>query len=175
MFRRILILCGVCTALAGCSPALNWREVRFGPAGLKLMLPCKPDHANRPEVLAGQAVHMEMIGCEADGSLFALSMVDAGAPAQVADMLANWQKGMLAVMGADTGSGLQAAPYRLKGAADSPAPVLWTVAGKRPEGGAVQARAVWFVQGTRLYHAVVYADRLRQEAVDPFLTGIELP
>ena len=34
-------------ALAGCSPALDWREVRLEAAPLKTMLPCKPERESR--------------------------------------------------------------------------------------------------------------------------------
>lgn len=34
-------------ALAGCSPALDWREVRLQAAPLKIVMPCKPERESR--------------------------------------------------------------------------------------------------------------------------------
>mgnify|MGYP003335946014 CR=1 FL=1 len=47
-FLRWLLLVGaVLTALSACNPALNWRLVRFDDQADKLLLPCKPDQAER--------------------------------------------------------------------------------------------------------------------------------
>ena len=38
---------GALTLLAACNPALNWREVRFDGLATRVLLPCKPDRAER--------------------------------------------------------------------------------------------------------------------------------
>lgn len=169
--RWFLVAAGL--ALAACSPALNWREVRLGDAGLKLMLPCKPDRASRRMAMAGGEVELRMVGCEAGGALFAVSVADLGDPARTADVQLHWQQAMLAAMQAPAPA--QPVAYSLKGADASPAPVRLEAQGRRPDGRAVQVQAVWFVRGTQLYHAAVYAERLGADAVDPFLSGFEFP
>lgn len=162
--------------LAACSPALNWREVHLGDAGLKLMLPCKPDRASRRMAMAGGEVELQMVGCEAGGALFAVSVVDLGDAGATAEAQRQWQRAMLLAMQADPAAGsAPIAAYGLKGADASPASVRLGAQGRRPDSSAVQVQAVWFVRGTQLYHAAVYAERLSPDAVDPFLSGFEFP
>ena len=62
-------------ALQACTPALNWRQVQL--QDLKARLPCKADTATRPVPLAATPLDLQMMGCEADGALFAISYVRA--------------------------------------------------------------------------------------------------
>ena len=55
-------------ALAGCSPAFNWREVRPENTRLQVLLPCKPDKAQKVVPLGGQATTLSMLGCDAGGA-----------------------------------------------------------------------------------------------------------
>lgn len=167
-FFWILLACGA--LLAGCSPTLNWREVRVGSAGLKALLPCKPDQGSRRMTLAGLEVEMQMAGCETGGALFAVAHVDLGDAGKAAATQAQWQAAMLANMQAGTP---QLAPYRLKGAAVQPPPLRLSAQGRRADGSAVMAQAVWFVQEKHLYHAVIYADKVGSDAAEPFFSGFE--
>ena len=172
MSRALFLIFIVAVWLMGCSPVFNWREVRLGEGGFKALLPCKPDQASRPLPLLGRQVELRMIGCEAGDALFALSMIEVGDASRLAEAQTQWQAAMLTTMRA-------AAPrvgvHAFKGAAVTPAPVRLTAQGHRPDGRTVQAQALWFAQGTRLYHAAVYAERLRTDAVEPFMFGLELP
>lgn len=49
---------------------------------------------------------------------------------------------------------------------------MLVVAGRRADGSAVQGQAAWFVHGQQVFQAVVYADKLRPEAVEPFFSGL---
>ena len=157
--------------LWSCSPALNWREVGVQGAGLKALLPCKPDHGNRPQHLAGQTVEMQMLGCEAAGVLFALSHVELEHPTQAFEAQQQWQTAMLSNMQASTS---QVQPWTPKaGAAFSPAQQL-AAQGRRQDGSPMMARAVWFARGAHVYHAVIYADHILPEVAETFFSGIEL-
>jgi hypothetical protein len=171
MFRIRWFLAAASLALVACSPTLNWREVRVGDADLKAMLPCKPDRASRRMAMAGHEVDMQMVGCEAGGALFAVSVVDLVDAGRVAQLQPQWQQAMLQAMKADPGA--STGVYSLKGADASPTPVRLSARGQRPDGSAVQAQAVWFARGTRLFHAAVYAERLNADMVDPFFSGFE--
>ena len=46
---------GLCAGLASCNPALNWREVRHAAAPVRVLMPCKPDVAERSIALREQA------------------------------------------------------------------------------------------------------------------------
>src|SRR5574343_606733 len=70
-FTTLLGAAAFWAALAGCSPALNWRTVAVPEAGLQIALPCKPETATRTVELAGAPQGLSMLGCEADGATLA--------------------------------------------------------------------------------------------------------
>lgn len=155
--------------LVACSPALNWRETRID-GGLKVLLPCKPDQGSRPMPLMGQDIEMQMVGCEAGGAMFAVAHVKLGDAGRMALAQATWQAAMLANMQASTP---QLENYNPKGAATEPKPVRLTAQGRRADGSAVAAQAVWFSKGGNLYHAVIYADQVKPDMAEPFFSEFE--
>lgn len=171
MLRRLL-LTSLWVLLSACSPTLNWREVRLPGDELKALLPCKPDQAARRQSIAGRELELRMLGCEAGGALYALSVVELGDAAHGLAVQAQWQASLLGTLQASTSA---SSPWALKGAALALAPVQLSAQGLRPDGRPLAARAVWFARGTRLYHAVVYADRISTEMSEPFFTGLALP
>ena len=158
--------------LQACSPSLNWREVRLGGGELKAVLPCKPDQAQRRQSLAGYEIELAMLGCEAGGALYAISVAELGTPAQAQQVQAQWQTNLLATLQAQ-GSSRQA--FVIRGANAQPEALQLQASGRSAEGRALAVQAVWFMRGTRLYHAAVYAERLTAEMSEPFFGGMELP
>lgn len=73
--------------LAGCSPALDWRETRLKGPGLEATFPCRPVGQTRQVELAGRLVAMQLDGCEAGGRTFAVGWADVGDPAAVGPAL----------------------------------------------------------------------------------------
>jgi hypothetical protein len=71
----------VAAAVAGCSPALDWRETRLKGPGLEATFPCRPVGQARQVELAGRLVAMQLDGCEAGGRTFAVGWADVGDPA----------------------------------------------------------------------------------------------
>jgi hypothetical protein len=153
--RHGLAMAAVITLMA-CSPALNWREVPLG--GSAVLLPCKPDQAQRTVAMAGRDVVLSMAGCEAAGALFAVSHVQAGDAAHAEKLLAEWRAASLQAMRSSTATELPA-PV---GAGRAPA-VLLAAQGQRPDGTAVQARLAWWLVGDAVFHMAVYADRITPE------------
>jgi hypothetical protein len=157
--------------LCACNPAFNWREVSLQGAGLAALLPCKPDHGSRRQHLAGQDVEMQMSGCEAAGVLFALSHVELDHPAKALEAQRQWQTAMLSNMQASTP---QLQPWTPKAGALFPNAQRLAAQGRRQDGSALAAQALWFARGAHVYHAVIYADVIPPEAVETFFSGIEL-
>ena len=158
--RQRAVTFAVATALlVACSPALNWREVALDR--LVVLLPCKPDRAQRTVPLAGAELPMEMAGCEADGALFAASHIRAATPEQVPAVLEAWRAASFANMRADK-------PVQMPSA--SPAggvnPQQWSARGQRASGEPVQARLEWWVSGPDIFHVAVYAEKLRDDHTD---------
>jgi hypothetical protein len=165
------LIAGTMFLLAACNPVYNWREVNLPQAGLKVLLPCKPDQGQRAISLAGLTVEMQMAGCEAGAGLFVVAYVDLGETGKVEAALEQWKAAMLGNMQANDVA-LQSA-VMIKGASTKPAPIRLNAVGRRQDGSAVAAQAIWFAKGAHLYHAVVYADKLSRDAVDAFFSGIE--
>lgn len=157
----VLVLSGA----VACSPALNWRSVALGE--LALTLPCKPDRAQRTVTLGGQSLDMEMVGCQADGALFAVSRVNVPPGGDAEQLQARWQAASLLQMKAQGGpvlAPLSASPQTL------PLRGL-TASGQSSDGQAVQARLAWVAAGSEVYHLAVYAPRITSEMADPFFEG----
>lgn len=163
--------------LAGCSPTFNWREVHWGQdTVLKVMLPCKPDEGSRPMNGVGQTLTLNMMGCEAGGSLFVVAVVDVKDAGHVVEVQRQWQLAMLGNMQATGASATQKQEgFSLRGASEQPAPLRVHAQGKRDNGHALSAQALWFARGGRLYHAAVYADKLDAEATQTFFEGLRFP
>lgn len=172
MARLRLALLLLALALAACSPSLNWREVRPAGGELKALLPCKPDQATRRQSLAGYDVDLAMLGCEAGGGLYAISVVELGAPQQAHPVQAQWQTNLLATMQAQ---GAQRQSFAIRGASAQPEALRLQAVGRNAEGRPLTVQAVWFTRGNRLYHAALYAEQLTPEMSEPFFGGLELP
>jgi len=76
------------SALSGCSPRLNWREVRPADARCVIALPDKPQAAQRELVLDGQPITMRMTSTGVGPSLFAVGVAQLPAAALGPDRLA---------------------------------------------------------------------------------------
>lgn len=169
MCRRFLPL-GLALLLAACSPSLNWREVRPAGGELKALLPCKPDQGSRRQNLGGRELDIHMLGCEAGGALYAVSVADLAEGALAVQV--QWQANLLGNMQATTSA---SGPWAMKGASAMLEPVRLNAQGVRSDGRPVQVQAVWFARGARVYHAAVYAERISTEMSEPFFGGLELP
>jgi len=170
MARTRLFLSLLCFGLAACTPALNWREVTLEGGELKALLPCKPDTATRAQQLGDEAVMLSMAGCEADGALFAVAGIDVGSPARMEVVQQQWQRQMLENL---QGRVSERTVWTLRGATGNLPVQRLQIEGIRADGRAVQAQAIWFSSGRRLYLAALYADRITQEMAEPFFSGLE--
>jgi hypothetical protein len=83
-----IALAGLATA---CTPAMNWREVRFDNSPVTALLPCKPDRATRSLPLAGVPRDMVMMGCEAGGAMFTVAYADVGSATRIDQAIAEWK------------------------------------------------------------------------------------
>ncbi len=165
---RALATLALATALAACSPVLNWRQVHMG--GLSGQLPCKPDHASRDVPLGSQPVRLQMMGCEAGGALFAISHVQVADAVEAAKVLLDWQAQALRSLQAGTPH-----PVPAKNHAWAYNQVTIHASGKNPQGAAVNARLTWVVKGGNVYHLAVYGEQLTDAMTQPFFEDITSP
>jgi hypothetical protein len=159
-------------ALAGCSPALNWREVRPEGTRLNLLLPCKPDKAQKVVPLGGRPTPLSMLGCDADGATFAVAVADVGDPSQAATVLALWQELALANMKAAPAS-RQPLPLKIPGASSGAPATRLQAQGQRADGTAVSGQAAYFAQGSQLFQVVMYAPRIAPEVAETFFSSLK--
>ncbi len=156
-FTRVGLSVVLLGALAGCSPSLNWREVQLGR--LQTLLPCKPDHASRNVLLAGQTLAMEVLGCEAEGVLFAISLVRSVDAAQATALLAALRQASL-----DNVQMRVAQAMANSGDADRSTDLL--VQGQYPNGSPLQARFKWLQAQGDVYQIAAFAPQLAHEQID---------
>ena len=164
-------------ALAACSPALNWREVRPTNTRLELLLPCKPDKAEKMVPLGGQPTALLLWGCDAAGATFAVAVADLGDLKKAAPVLAQWQSLTLANMKAGppgTGANTtQVEPLHIPGASAEPPPRLVTAQGQRADGSVVNGQAAYFAQGAQIFQVVLYAGQIKPEMAEPFYSSLK--
>lgn len=175
LMRLSLLLTIVAMALSACSPEQNWRQVTFEGTTLKVQLPCKPDRASREVPLGGAPVQLAVAGCESGGAMLAVmtAPLQAGADAQA--LLAGWQQATLAHLQAT--APLSSEAWSRPGMLPLPAAQRIQAQGRRADGQAVAAQAVWgaFTEGdhVRLVHAVVYADKVSPDLAQGLFDGVE--
>jgi hypothetical protein len=161
-------------ALAACSPSFNWRDVRPENTRLSVLLPCKPDKAQKTVPMGGQPTELALLGCDAGDMTFAVAVANVGDAARVAPVLAQWQSATLANMKAAPGAAAtQIAPIKLPGASPSPAPVLVRAMGQRPDGSPVSGQAAYFAQGTQVFQAVIYGKKIAPELSETFFGSLK--
>ena len=160
-------------ALAACSPAFNWREVRPENSRLSLLLPCKPDKAQKIVPLGGVPTTLFMLGCDAGGATFAVALADLGDAAKAATVLAQWQSLTLANMKAAPAS-REALSLKLAGATPQAPPTLVKAMGLRADGTAVSGQAAYFAQGSQVFQVVMYAATISPEVAETFFSSLKL-
>ncbi len=159
-------------ALVACSPAFNWREVRPENTRLSLLLPCKPDKAQKVVPLGGRPTTLSMLGCDAGGATFAVAVADLGDASRAAPVLALWQSLTLANMKAAPGTA-QSMPLNIPGASPEPAVVRVLAQGQRIDGAAVSGQAAYFARGAQVFQVVMYAPKIESEVAETFFSSLK--
>ncbi|MGM9487118.1 hypothetical protein [Ideonella sp. YS5] len=160
-------------AVSGCSPALNWREVRLEGPGLVAMFPCRPVAQTREVVLAGLALSPRLDACESDGGTYAVMAVDVHDPAEVGAVLNSLRDSSLAKLGSPQGASAASDAWQVAGMTPQPAAGRWTLthvpAGRPPVrmDTAVFARGTWVVQAS-----VIGSATATGRESEPFFEGL---
>ncbi len=170
--RGSSILAAVCTALAACSPALDWRDVRPAGSSVQLQFPCRPTSQQRQLALAGAPVTLVLHACAAAEQTWGLGVADMADPARVGPALAELR--------ASAAGNLSATPSRSAawlppGATPQAGSVRTRLLGKLPDAQAVQMEVLVFAHGTQVYQASVLGRQLSDEGVDTFVASIRFP
>jgi hypothetical protein len=171
-WRVLLCVLTMGALVSACSPALDWRDTPIPGGSVTAMFPCKPDVHVRRVVLAGSELPMHLSSCSAAGDVYAVSHVDVGDPGRVAPVMQRLRAltaenigGTETVMGAPPVPGMEPHPLAERIA----------VVGKRADGSAIEAQALFFAKDTAVYQVTVVGSRLDAEAVDTFFAALKLP
>ena len=81
--------------LLGCSPALDWREVRASAGGLELLFPCKPSSQERDMPAGAQRLNVHLQVCDASDQTFALMSVRRSNPPLSVDEQAEVERSLI--------------------------------------------------------------------------------
>ena len=168
--------CAVAIAMltaSGCSPALNWREVRLEGPGLVAMFPCRPVAQTRNVVLAGHALAPRLDACESGGGTYAVMAVDARDPAEVNAVLKSLRDTSLAKLDAPQSASATSAGWQVAGMTPQAASGRWTMTHARDGETLVRMDTALFARGTWVVQASVIGpatatDRERE----PFFEGL---
>lgn len=166
--RGLGVLAVICALLA-CSPALNWREAHIG--SLSALLPCKPDKAQREVQLGRRLLPMELQGCEAQNTLFAISHIALQGPDQTSALIEQWRSATLANMRA---TAMTEQPFQGKGLRAHPAAVHIVAQGLDAKGAPIQAGLVWLVRGAEVYHVAVYGPKVSASMTEPMFSELRI-
>lgn len=182
-FASFVLVCVSALALSGCDrePALNWHEVQMKDASLLAYFPCEPDVAQRKVDFGMEQgpVTVNMMGCDAIDSTYAVSHWLLDDAKQADEALAFWEAAVLTKLNAvDSKEGRSGAPFVPPGAMDLPRSIRATVQGVGPSGWTVTTHGVWFARRegskARIYHAVIYAPAPLHKVASQFFKGLVL-
>lgn len=163
LFGLIMVL-----GLVSCTPTLNWRAVNLD--GVSTWLPCKPDRAQRELEIGGQKIQMEMMGCEAQGVMYAVSHAKVLNPSESQAVTLAWQNASFKQM-------LAGAPQQSVFQTRGEKPVtgqFFKLAGARSNGQELQAQLAWVVFGDEIYHLAMYAQAITSEQAEPFFSEVKI-
>ena len=155
--------------LTACNPTFNWRDVRPDGSRLALLMPCKPDKAQKAVSMAGQATDLMVLSCDSGGATFGVAIADVKDAATATAALTQWQSATLANMKAAADTPRVA--IKLAGLTNSG--VLVKATGQRANGQAVSSQAAYFAQGATVFQAVMYADTIAPDVADTFFSGLK--
>ena len=161
------------TGSSACTPTFDWREVRPDGSGVVALFPCKPVSHAREVALAGAPIKMTMAACSAGNAVFAVAFADVGEPGRVAPALAELRNSAARNLGIS--NAVEARPITIDGMTPNVQAGRVTLAGRRPDGTAVQEELAVFARGTTVYQATVLGTAADAGAVETFIAALKVP
>lgn len=165
---RVLVVSLLALLTAGCSPELNWRELRFDEAGVSQLFPCKPVRQQRKLSLAGRPQVLVLQVCDTGGVTWALAHVQVDDPANVHAVLQALADAAHANVGASRGA---VRPQAVPGATAHAAAGRYGFSGQAPDGRRLEAAVLLYARGPVVVQLTALGPRLAADAVDTFLTS----
>ena len=158
-------------AMTGCSPALDWRDVRPAESGITVLMPCRPSAQTRAVRLADRSVKLALHACSAGGATWAVAFADVGDPTAVGLALQELQRSAAANLGA---AGSRSLAMVVPGATPHEHSTRVQISGLLPDGRMVNEVVAVFAYGTVVFQATVLGERLSEEAVHSFFGSLRV-
>ncbi len=156
--------------LAGCSPALDWREWQAAEPGVTLMFPCKPVRQQRTLALQGREQRMVLEVCDTAGASWALAYVDVQDPAAVTDFLRTLSAAAQGNLGVAPAAGAE--PAGVPGATPNAAGGRFRINGRLPDGQQAAERLLVFAKGTWAVQVTALGRHLTDDAASTFIDSV---
>ena len=169
--RTLAAASGAALLLLGCTPTLDWREVRPPGSGMVALFPCRPGGLERRLALAGQTERLTLYTCSAGDLTWGLAVVDVGDAARRAVVM----DALHAAAAANIGTAeIAAGPLTVPGAWPHRSSGLTRLTGRRPDGQVVHMHMAVFTRGTRVFQATVLGADLPDDAVQTFFASLRM-
>jgi len=160
----------IVVVVVGCTPALDWRDVRPEGSDLTMLFPCRPDRQERRVQIGAAVSTMRMDTCRASGMLFSLAFVDATDAAAVGPTLATLRASAAANIGAVT----TVQRLDIAGATPNAESALVRMQGRLADGRTRTERAAFFAHGMRVYQAAMLGESLPDDTAETFFGAIKV-
>lgn len=162
--------------VAGCTPAYNWRQISHEGAPASMLMPCKPERAQRSVPLMGAGaplVELSMLSCEVQGHRFAWAAVRLSDGAEPAQVLLAWRRASWAALQQAVPDGEDAPANWTLTHITAPSGVRerWSGPALNHQAQALQAHVQWQQAGGWVHQAAVYAAQPDAEVVNTFLNS----
>jgi hypothetical protein len=158
-------------ALSACAPALDWREMRPEGTSLQTQFPCKPVPLTRKLPVAGEAVALTLLACNAGNVTWGLAHATFTDPARIGPALAELREATLINMKAGPAKEV---PYTVPGATPNAQSKRVQVTGELPDKTAVVADVAVFTYGLNVYQVSALGKQLHGAHIDPFFNGLRV-
>lgn len=159
------------TAMAACTPTLDWRDVRDPQGHWTAQLPCKPVTVTRSVTLGSQTIPMTLMACEAGGTTWALATADVHDPAQVGPALALLRPSVGERL-AQVQPVAAAASWTPPGATPQPAAGTWHGRGRTPDARTLEVYSAAASRGTVVLLATAMGEKLAPQARAEFIASV---
>lgn len=155
--------------LAGCAPALDWRDVRPEGTALVAQLPCKPSRHSRTVELAGQRVDVQLMSCQAADITWAIAWIDQVDVRRATQLMQAWRQTSLRNVSAEK---TEALPLRVPGGTPQPDTGHWRSVGRRVDGTTLHQELLLFSHGTQVFQITVLSPKGPATDMEPLVSAL---
>jgi hypothetical protein len=168
---RVAHLAMLFCPLMGCSHDVDWRDMRPEGMHVAFSMPCKPARQDRQVTLVGHVLPMQLLACQAHGSVFGLGHIRLSDATQAGAALAALSA---ATRQNINGTSRKAGPADVPGMTPLPQAHHVYFEGARPDGRPLSAWVTVFAYGPHVYQASVVGHGVDSSLVDRFRAALAI-